>query len=165
MGRDRASRDAAVVLAPFDRRAHLMAAYGIDLVVDVGASVGQYASDLRAAGYGGRIVSFEPLQGPYGVLAAGAARDGCWEAHRLALGDEAGDARMNVSEDSRLLPVYGATASFATVTQLMADGGFEPIAFESVLDDPETGEMLQADAIFRRSECAEPPPDRIDPGQ
>jgi hypothetical protein len=70
-----------------------------------------------------------------------------------------------VEVELSLLPVYGATASFASVTQLMADGGFEPIAFESVLDDPETGEMLQADAIFRRSECAEPPPDRIDPGQ
>ena len=28
--------------------------------------------------------------------------------------------------------------------------GFTPIAFERVLDDVDTGEMLQVDAIFRR---------------
>jgi hypothetical protein len=34
--------------------------------------------------------------------------------------------------------------------RLMASCGFAPIAFEGVLDDPDTGEMLQADAIFGR---------------
>jgi hypothetical protein len=33
----------------------------------------------------------------------------------------------------------------------LAEQGFAPIAFEGVLDDVETGEMLQADAIFRSS--------------
>jgi hypothetical protein len=59
-----------------------------------------------------------------------------------------------VEAELSLLPVYGTTASFANVTRLLARAGFAPVAFEGVLDDPQTGEMLQADAIFRQSERA-----------
>jgi hypothetical protein len=47
-----------------------------------------------------------------------------------------------------LLPVYGATASLRSVTRLLERRDFAPIALEGVLDDPDTGEMLQVDAIF-----------------
>lgn len=53
-----------------------------------------------------------------------------------------------VEAEVSLLPVYGAIASYTSVTRLLARGGFEPVAFEGVLDDPETGEMLQVDVIF-----------------
>jgi hypothetical protein len=39
-----------VRFSPAERRACLMAVYGVDLVIDVGANSGQYASGLRAAG-------------------------------------------------------------------------------------------------------------------
>jgi hypothetical protein len=60
---------------PADRRARLLRAYDIDFVVDVGANAGQYAAGLRAAGYAGRIVSFEPLTAPHRALAGATARD------------------------------------------------------------------------------------------
>jgi hypothetical protein len=39
-----------VRFAPAARRARLLSAYDIDLVIDVGANAGQYASAVRAAG-------------------------------------------------------------------------------------------------------------------
>jgi FkbM family methyltransferase len=216
-----------VELSPAGRRARLMDMAAIDLVIDVGANRGQYAAGLRSAGYQGRIVSFEPLVAPYGLLAAASASDPDWECARLALGRRSGTAPMNVAEDTRnssmfavgtrhvravpdsrthgmqrvpvdrldrrwpsvrrgarrpylkidtqgaeldvlrgaaaalddfgfvevelsLLPVYDSAPLFADVLPFLTGHGFTPIAFEGVLDDVDTGEMLQVDAIFRR---------------
>jgi FkbM family methyltransferase len=216
-----------VRFSPAERRVRLLAAYRIDLVVDVGANAGQYAAALRAGGYGGRIVSFEPLSEPYDRLATASGADTAWEYRRVALGRRSGTARVNVSEDTRnssvltvgdrhlravpdsrtvaverasmarldgiwpdvargadrpylkmdvqgyelevlhgsagvldaiallevelsLLAVYDAGPLFQDVLRFLARHDFTPIAFEGVLDDARTGEMLQADGIFRR---------------
>ena len=44
---------------------HIMQANGIDLVFDVGANIGQYAQRIRALGYHGDIVSFDPMTDAY----------------------------------------------------------------------------------------------------
>jgi FkbM family methyltransferase len=75
--------------------------HGIDAVLDVGANVGQYATRLRQGGWGGRIVSFEPLPDAHAVLEKAAAPDALWEvAPRMALGAGAGTVSLNVSAES-----------------------------------------------------------------
>ena len=83
------------------RRRLLLEHHGVDLVFDIGANVGQFASSLLAAGYAGRIVSFEPLPEPHAALVAAASTHPRWTvAERMALGDAEGDILMNVSANS-----------------------------------------------------------------
>lgn len=80
-----------------------------DLIIDVGANVGQYAQMLRRCKYRGRIVSFEPLAGPHAALTRTAQRDPSWEVGpRLALGHMGTELTMHVSANSvssSLLPI------------------------------------------------------------
>ena len=49
--------------------------FDVDLVLDVGANVGQFASELRLVGYKGSFVSFEPLSVAHKTLSEVAGRD------------------------------------------------------------------------------------------
>jgi FkbM family methyltransferase len=96
---------------PLARRMRLFERHGIDLVLDVGANAGQYATQLRELGYRGRIVSFEPLSQPFAQLRRLAEEDGRWEAVRIGLAEKPGSARINLaanSVSSSLLPMLGA---------------------------------------------------------
>jgi FkbM family methyltransferase len=71
----------------------------LSLVIDVGASRGQYATELRQHGYRGDIVSFEPVEEAFEHLAAAAALDNGWTCHRVALGAVRGEGRINVASN------------------------------------------------------------------
>jgi FkbM family methyltransferase len=77
-----------------------LASRDVDLVLDVGASTGNYAWTIRAGGYRGRICSFEPLQAAFAKLETRSAQDPDWSCHRLALGAEPGEAEINVAGNS-----------------------------------------------------------------
>ncbi len=73
----------------------------IDLVLDVGANVGQFGQDLRSIGYSGKIVSFEPLSKAHAALQKTAAGDALWTvAPRGALGAEPHTTEINISGNS-----------------------------------------------------------------
>lgn len=74
---------------------------GIDLVLDVGANEGQFASELLGTGYRGRIVSFEPLREAHVRLRQAAARVPNWTVHeRCAIGDTHGEVQIHVAGNS-----------------------------------------------------------------
>jgi FkbM family methyltransferase len=69
--------------------------HNIDLVIDVGANMGQFAIDLRNAGYSGQIISFEPLIECYKHLQSIA--DDKWHIENYALGDSNTTETINIS--------------------------------------------------------------------
>ncbi len=75
----------------------LLTHFGIDCVVDIGANSGGFASAIRGLGYSGRIISLEPLSGPFELLAAQASTDPGWDAIRVAAGSEDGEIRINIA--------------------------------------------------------------------
>lgn len=73
----------------------------INLVLDVGANTGQFVEELRAAGYNGRIISFEPLPSAHAILCKHALHDPNWTiADRTAIGAETGSIDIHVSQNS-----------------------------------------------------------------
>jgi len=118
---------------------HLLDHFGITLVLDVGANVGQYAGYLRAAGYRGRIVSFEPLADAHEALAKRAAGDAAWTvAPRLALGAAEGEIEINVSGDSdmsSLLPMRAEILEVSPTSRTVARETVRLATLDSVFDD------------------------------
>ena len=92
-------------------------AHSIDLVLDVGANAGQFVSELRASGFDGRVVSFEPLSEAHAKLTAAAPREPPWTVHpRCAIGDRNGEVEINVSGNSlssSVLPMMESHSSAA----------------------------------------------------
>ena len=98
---------------------HLLRSNRIDLVFDVGANFGQYATSLRECGYRGRIVSFEPLTSAFSRLEANAKADPLWEVVNIGLGDRDERATINIagnSQSSSLLEMLPAHLKSAPVS-------------------------------------------------
>jgi FkbM family methyltransferase len=91
--------------------------FKVDLVLDVGANVGQFSSELRSVGYKGNLVSFEPLSTAHRALSDVASRDPKWLVHpRGAIGDHEGEIEINIagnSVSSSVLPMLEVHASAA----------------------------------------------------
>jgi FkbM family methyltransferase len=83
--------------------------FATDVILDIGANTGQFAEGLRACGYHGHIVSFEPLSDAHARLVAAAASDPLWDvAERCAAGARDGWTNINIagnSYSSSLLPM------------------------------------------------------------
>jgi FkbM family methyltransferase len=106
------------------RMERILAHFGIDIVLDVGANIGQYASHLRDLGYRGKIVSFEPLSSVYAHLLRVSSHDPLWEiAPQAAIGDSEGNIRINISRNiasSSALPMLGAHLASALESEYVA---------------------------------------------
>ena len=81
----------------------------VETVFDIGANIGQYAQNLRKAGFRGRIISFEPLAINHLQLKKISEDDPKWEiAPRMAVGQTDGNTIIHVSQNndmSSILPV------------------------------------------------------------
>jgi FkbM family methyltransferase len=90
---------------------------GVHRVIDVGANTGQYARRLRAAGWAGDILSFEPLPEVHGVLAEAAAADPRWRvAPPVAVGAGSGRAALHRSRESDMSSLRAQTPRLGSLS-------------------------------------------------
>jgi FkbM family methyltransferase len=94
-------------------REELIRRRGVDVIVDVGANTGQYGTMLRGRGFGGRLVSLEPVEEAYAELERRAGADVAWTAVRVAASDTDGELTLNVTDDSRSSSVLPRNQHFA----------------------------------------------------
>ena len=72
-----------------------------NIILDIGANTGQFASEMRRKGYEGKIVSFEPLEGARKKLLQHSSKDANWIVHeKTAIGDNNGFIDINVARNS-----------------------------------------------------------------
>ena len=83
----------------------------VNIVIDVGANIGQFAKGLRLLGYKGRIVSFEPNIDCFAQIKRRFADDRDWLGYPIALG--------NVET---MMPIHFTVAS--TLSSLLAPNKF-----------------------------------------
>lgn len=137
---------------PAVRRANMLAQHDIDLVLDVGAAVGGYGTQLRQFGYTGDIVSFEPLDSAYAELSAVVAGDARWRARQSALGSEAGESVINIasnSDSSSLLPMGSAHTDAEPSVGIVGQQTVRVERLDDVIDEyatPSSRIFLKVDA-------------------
>ena len=76
------------------RRLEILSGLAVDVVLDIGANTGQWARELRASGYSGRIVSFEPSPAPFAQLQALARGEHKHDCVQAGLGSRDGEAEL-----------------------------------------------------------------------
>ena len=104
-------------------RAKALRQMGCDVVVDVGANAGQYATEIREAGYTGRIVSYEPLQVAFSRLRAAALKDTNWQTRNVALGRASSTKDILVTGNS-------VSSSFLSISKTVAS--YDPLLVQYV---------------------------------
>jgi len=73
----------------------------INVVFDIGANEGQFGCNIRNFGFGGKIVSFEPLTSARTKLMSLAEREKNWVIHKqCALGNKNGEIEINIAKNS-----------------------------------------------------------------
>ena len=131
---------------PLARRMKLISSYGIDLTFDIGANKGQYAKQMRDVGYKGRIVSFEPLTSAYNELVRRAKNDPLWDTVNIALGDDDGEAEINIagnSDSSSILDMLPAHVKAAPASAYIGKEGITVCRIDSIIGEYyHTGDRL-----------------------
>lgn len=75
---------------------------GIEVVLDIGANVGQFGLDLRRHKFDGHIISYEPVRESFNKLQSKVKNDELWTICNKAVGNKKGFFKINISGNSGL---------------------------------------------------------------
>lgn len=124
---------------PMARRKQILESNCIDLVLDVGANIGQFAFELRNyIGYSKKIVSFEPLSSAFQKLKINANKDSQWEIFNFALGDVEEKIQINIADNSQsssILNMLPAHINAAPESKYIGKEEIEVRKLDSIFDE------------------------------
>lgn len=83
-----------------NRRIKLLHHHKIDVILDIGANIGQYGGEMRVLGFTGEIISFEPLKAAFEKLKKNAKKDPKWSIYNCSIGERDGQATINIAKNS-----------------------------------------------------------------
>ena len=120
------------------RRLKIVNHFNINVLFDVGANTGQYAGEMRAFGYQGKIISFEPLLKTFEKLKANASSDSNWTVNNFALGSEDTQGVINVAgntDSSSILNMMPEHVKTAPETQYVGQQEITIKKLDSIFSD------------------------------
>lgn len=108
----------------------------INTIFDIGANTGQFSSGIRTIGFGGKIVSFEPLSSARKKLLQLSNEDKDWLVHeRAAVGDIDDEIEINIagnSVSSSVLPMLESHSSAAVGSAYVSSERVPIVRLDSV---------------------------------
>ncbi len=116
------------------RLALLLAAKGVTTVLDVGANEGQFALNLRHAGFEGEIISYEPVSSAYENLRKRAEAGRNWKTVKAGVGQTAGEAEINVAANSQISSFLPSMETLSASNDSMRVVGRETVRIETLKD-------------------------------
>lgn len=83
-----------------NRRIKLINHHNIDVILDIGANIGQYGGEMRVLGFKGEIISFEPIKNAFEKLKKNSSKDSKWQVFNWSIGERDGETTINVAKNS-----------------------------------------------------------------
>ena len=120
-----------------DRRIKLIQNFKIDVILDIGANIGQYGGEMRNLGFKGEIISFEPMKKAFEKLEKNASNDNNWKVFNWSIGEKDGQTTINVAKNSV------SSSLLENLPQLTES------APEAAFLEKETIEIRKLDSIFK----------------
>jgi FkbM family methyltransferase len=113
--------------------------FDVDLILDIGANTGQFASELFSVGYRGRIISFEPLPNAHKSLIENAQYYENWSVYpRTAIGNTEGNVEINISSNSvssSILPMLNTHLEAAKESEYVSKALAKITTLDKVVGD------------------------------
>jgi FkbM family methyltransferase len=119
-----------------DRRIKLIENYNIDVILDIGANIGQYGGEMRNLGFKGELLSFEPMKKAFSILEKNASKDKNWKVFNYSIGERNGETIINIAKNSV------SSSLLENLPQLTES------APEAAFVEKETIEIKKLDSIF-----------------
>ena len=121
---------------------------GITLVLDIGANRGQFTEELFKAGFGGRVVSFEPIPDVFGELKELAGNYHLWQVVNAAVGGSSGTRTLHRTVRDTSSSFYGPAKRYADRYEYALSPSLDVDVKVVTLDETGDTYVMKDDRVF-----------------